>query len=89
MDVGYILKLAPFIALGILSVIFIFSWVRSVRDQRASEQLPNESGSSGALAPARLAIGFGTNFLDTLGIGSFATTTSAFKLLKMVRDEYH
>jgi uncharacterized membrane protein YfcA len=33
-------------------------------------------------------MGFGTNFFDTLGIGSFATTTTAFKLLRMVRDEY-
>jgi uncharacterized membrane protein YfcA len=34
-----------------------------------------------------LAIGFVTNFFDTLGIGSFATTTAAFKLLRIVRDE--
>ena len=32
-------------------------------------------------------IGFVTNFLDTLGIGSFATTTSLFRLLRAVRDE--
>jgi len=35
-----------------------------------------------------LGIGFVTNFFDTLGIGSFATTTSAYRFLKMVRDEY-
>jgi uncharacterized membrane protein YfcA len=34
-----------------------------------------------------LLTGFGTNFLDTLGIGSFATTTSIFKLKKIVPDE--
>jgi uncharacterized membrane protein YfcA len=34
-----------------------------------------------------LAIGFATNFLDTLGIGSFATTTAAFKARRMVADE--
>ena len=33
------------------------------------------------------AIGFLTNFFDTLGIGSFAPTTSIFKLTKMVPDE--
>ena len=33
------------------------------------------------------AIGFVTNFFDTLGIGSFATTTSGFKLLRFVPDE--
>lgn len=34
-----------------------------------------------------LAIGFVTNFLDTLGIGSYATTTSAFRFFKTVPDE--
>jgi uncharacterized membrane protein YfcA len=34
-----------------------------------------------------VAIGFVTNFFDTLGIGSFAPTTSAYKLLRLVRDE--
>jgi hypothetical protein len=33
-------------------------------------------------------VGFVTNFLDTLGIGSFATTTAIFKLLHLVRDEH-
>ena len=35
----------------------------------------------------RAAIGFGTNFFDTLGIGSFATTTALFRYLRLVRDE--
>jgi uncharacterized membrane protein YfcA len=33
------------------------------------------------------AIGFITNFFDTLGIGSFAPTTAIFKLTRMVPDE--
>ncbi len=37
--------------------------------------------------PLELAIGFGTNFFDTLGIGSFAPTVSLFKLFKLVPDE--
>lgn len=37
--------------------------------------------------PARLAVGFATNFLDTLGIGSYATTTAAFKTWALVPDE--
>jgi uncharacterized membrane protein YfcA len=37
--------------------------------------------------PLEIVIGFGTNFLDTLGIGSFATTSSAFKLSGLVADE--
>ncbi len=35
----------------------------------------------------QLAIGFVTNFFDTLGIGSFAPTTSAYKAFKVVPDE--
>lgn len=38
-------------------------------------------------SPAFLATGFGVNFLDTLGIGSFATTTAVFRLGRLVRDE--
>jgi uncharacterized membrane protein YfcA len=34
-----------------------------------------------------LVIGFVTNFFDTLGIGSFATTTAVFRLLRLVPDE--
>lgn len=34
-----------------------------------------------------LVIGFVTNFFDTLGIGSFATTTATFRLLRLVPDE--
>ncbi len=36
---------------------------------------------------SHLLTGFGTSFLDTLGIGSFATSTSIFKFAKMVPDE--
>src|SRR5262247_2852520 len=35
----------------------------------------------------RTGIGFVTNFFDTLGIGSFATTTTLFRLRKLVADE--
>lgn len=37
--------------------------------------------------PIELAIGFCTNFFDALGIGSFATTTSLFKLCRVVPDQ--
>ena len=33
-----------------------------------------------------LSLGFGANFFDTLGVGSFATTTAAFKLGNLVDD---
>jgi len=39
--------------------------------------------------PAAISVGIGfvTNFFDTLGIGSFATTTALFKFLRFVPDE--
>jgi uncharacterized membrane protein YfcA len=37
--------------------------------------------------PLQCAIGLLTDFLDTLGIGSFAVTTSFFKLFRLVPDE--
>ena len=48
------------------------------RDRKRGLPLP------GAL---HAAVGFVTNFFDTLGIGSFATTASFFKLRKLVQDE--
>src|SRR6185295_2721972 len=38
-------------------------------------------------SPLQLVIGFVTNFFDTLGIGSFATTTAVYKLRRVVADE--
>jgi uncharacterized membrane protein YfcA len=43
--------------------------------------------SSGAPNALQVAIGFVTNFFDTLGIGSFAPTTAIFRLLRVVPDE--
>ncbi len=40
-----------------------------------------------APTPLDLLIGFVTNFFDTLGIGSFATTTAVFRLFRLVPDE--
>lgn len=75
-DAGNTLKLTLLIALGILSAFYIFCWWRIARRQRA-----------GAPSLAQLGIGFVTNFFDTFGIGSFALTTTAYKLLGIVRDE--
>jgi len=65
------------IALAVVAIAFIIVWVR---------QMPSAGGF--ALPTAlRLGIGFVTDFLDTLGIGSFAPTTSLFKFFKLVPDE--
>ena len=37
--------------------------------------------------PLLFTLGFGIDFLDTLGVGSFATTTTSLKLGKLVADE--
>jgi len=47
--------------------------------------MPARGGSAPTIL--ELLIGFVTNFFDTLGIGSFATTTAVFRLLHLVPDE--
>ncbi|MBS1813180.1 MAG: sulfite exporter TauE/SafE family protein [Acidobacteria bacterium] len=79
-DMGQTLKITLLVTLGILSAVFVFWWWRSRR-------VPSDDAQCRP-SLSQLAIGFGTNFFDTLGIGSFATTTTAFKLLRMVRDEF-
>jgi uncharacterized membrane protein YfcA len=44
-------------------------------------------GERAAPDAVRLGTGFITNFFDTLGIGSFATTTALFRRFSLVRDE--
>ena len=44
------------------------------------------SGRPGLPSPALTAVGFVTNFFDTLGIGSYASTTSIYKVFRMVPD---
>jgi uncharacterized membrane protein YfcA len=70
------------ILLGTLATsgaILVFRWAREMKS----------AGGRGIGAPALLdvLVGFLTNFLDTLGIGSFATTTAAFRIFRMVPDE--
>ena len=72
------LKQALFIALGALAAAYLVLFWRGLA--RASQRQPVSP------SPLQLFIGFVTNFFDTLGIGSFATTTSFFKLWGMVND---
>src|SRR5262249_29270591 len=70
--------------LALLAVVFIAAWVRQLRRAPRRDGEPGtEPGMPGAL---EVAVGAVADFFDTLGIGSFATTTSIFKLLKMVPD---
>ena len=69
-----------YIGLGVVALVQIAALIRALPRQR--DALPSP-------LPAAIAVGIGfvTNFFDTLGIGSFATTTSLFKFLRFVPDE--
>ncbi|HEV3154141.1 MAG TPA: sulfite exporter TauE/SafE family protein [Candidatus Baltobacteraceae bacterium] len=64
------------LVLAVIVAIFLIVWGREIA--RRGFKPPRA---------LELAIGFVTNFFDTLGIGSFAPTTSAFKLWKLSPDE--
>jgi uncharacterized membrane protein YfcA len=66
------------VALGLFGLGFAGIWIASLRRKTPGDLLPR---------PGQGALGFVTNFFDTLGIGSFAPTTAAFKLWRMVPDE--
>lgn len=72
-------KTGLLIALGVVGALYILTLVRAALRARRD--------GSVAPTPLGLAIGFVTNFFDTLGIGSFATTTAAWRALKVVPDE--
>ena len=71
-------KAVLFIALGALVLYFGIRWFRLARGQAAATPTRSTAGNAG--------IGFVTNFFDTLGIGSFATTTSMWKLFGSIDD---
>ncbi len=73
------MKLALFIGLAVFAAGYIAVWVRAL-------SRPGGSDHPEIPTPAQTAIGFVTNFFDTLGIGSFAPTASVYKLTRMVPD---
>jgi len=80
------MKAALFVALAIVTAIFTIIWIMAILAARRERQLAEatDGHTPGALDTA---IGFVTNFFDTLGIGSFATTSAFFKVWGLVRDE--
>ena len=74
-------KLILFVALGVVAVIYLAVWRRALIAGRARGNGAEMPG------PSEIAIGFGTNFFDTLGIGSYAPTTALFRFFKLVPDE--
>ncbi|HXU62444.1 MAG TPA: TSUP family transporter [Polyangia bacterium] len=70
-------KALLFGVLAAMGVAFIAIWARQ----------PRPPGTRLRTTARDVAIGFVTNFFDTLGIGSFATTTALYKLGHAVADE--
>jgi uncharacterized membrane protein YfcA len=78
------MKTALFVGLVLVGVVYLGTlWqavLRARKDGATGEASPTPT-------PLEVLIGFGTNFFDTLGIGSFAPTTAIFKLKGLVADE--
>src|ERR1051325_2461484 len=71
---------ALFIALGLFTIGYLVILIRALRARAAAgEQLKTPGGI--------WIVSFVANFFDTLGIGSYATTTSMFRQWRLVPDE--
>jgi uncharacterized membrane protein YfcA len=91
------LRALLFVALTGFGAVFTALWGRDIARKRT--QAASEESSIGATdkedvaacragwpSLAQTGVGFVTNFFDFLGIGSYATTTSIYKLLRLVPD---
>ena len=72
------------LTLGVVTAAYLFILWRALA--RARDAVPGDATTKPTIAG--IATGFFANFWDTLGIGSFATTTTIFRHWKMVRDEW-
>ncbi len=73
-------RTALFIALGLATLYFVVVVARALRDRAAK-------GDS-VRTPTQISVtSFIANFFDTLGVGSFAPTTTIFRRWRMVPDE--
>ena len=70
-------RIALLTALVLINVLFVIGWIKAVRRHRLT----------GRPTWGDAAIGFVTDLLDTLGIGSFAPTTALFKFRGRPADE--
>jgi uncharacterized membrane protein YfcA len=72
-------------ALAVITLTYLSVWFVIARRKRAA----GEHGAHETVVPTAKHLGIGavTNFFDTLGIGSFATTTASYKFWKLVPDE--
>ena len=71
---------ALFVGLGLLTLVYVVDWAIQAHKHA-------DTPDPGRPDAERIAVGFFANFFDALGIGSFATSTTYFRLRKLVRDE--
>ena len=74
------------VPLAIVAVAFIAFCAWHFKKARAAGRRDDPATDARAPTLFQVAIGAVTNFFDTLGVGSFATTTTIFRLSKMVPD---
>jgi uncharacterized membrane protein YfcA len=73
------------IALTAVTILYVAVWGLSLRASFQERSRVNGE-TNPALAP-QVGIGFVANFFDTLGVGSFAITSSIYKLLHAIPDD--
>lgn len=74
-------------ALAGLTAVFVVGWAKLANTARADHgRAPSPATDARVPTPLSMGVGALTNFLDTLGIGSFATTTALFRAFTMVPD---
>ncbi len=75
-----------FAILAAFGFAYVAVWTKTLLAARWRSSSADPSGHVKPPTPFELGLGFVTNFFDALGIGSFAPTTSVFKLRGMVPD---
>src|ERR687888_492156 len=74
-------------ALCAVDAVYLAAWIRSIAPARGRLARQSAPAMDARFpTPLQIGVGFFTNFFDTLGIGSFATTTTIYRLKKMVDD---
>ena len=74
------------VVLGVLSAAYATAWGRILAAVKREGGTVTAATDVGMPSPLGIGVGFLTNFLDTLGIGSFATTTALFRMFRLVPD---
>ena len=79
-------ELVIFIVLDMVASAFLIVWIRSGRKARRTLPALDPAVRCECPCPKEITIRAGVNFLDTLGISSFAPTTAAYKFFHIVSD---